>query len=188
MFPFCDIWAWSRVTLATAHAYNKRLCLAHMFWCVCVSPELTVAISSSFSFDSVIRGHHIYKDIWTPNVGENLTCRAEPGNIHNPYAVAVQHHDVDPDSVLTIGHVPHCISSVCFLQRGTIVCEVIGNRQYSVDLPQGGLEVLCCLIFTASEEDVGKVRRLLDLAPKKEDTVESIPSLQPPPSKRCKLD
>ena len=39
-----------------------------------VSPELTVDMSSSFNFDSVIRGHHNYKDIWTPRVGENLMC------------------------------------------------------------------------------------------------------------------
>ena len=86
--------------------------------CISVSPELTVDMSSSFSFDSMIHGHHIYKDIWPPRMGENLTCRTEPGNIHDPYAVAVQCHDVDSDSIVTIGHVPRCISSVCF-----IVCE-----------------------------------------------------------------
>ena len=79
-------------------------------------------------------------------------CRTEPGNIHDPYAIAVQRHDLDSDSVVTVGHVPRCISSVCFMffQRGTMVCEVIGNCQHSVDLPQGGLEVLCRLAFTGS--------------------------------------
>ena len=26
-------------------------------------------------FQANIRGHHIYKDVWTPTVGERLNCR-----------------------------------------------------------------------------------------------------------------
>ena len=28
-------------------------------------------------FTSVIRGHHIYKSVWTPTLGEKLTCRED---------------------------------------------------------------------------------------------------------------
>ena len=28
-------------------------------------------------FTSVIRGHHIYKSVWTPILGEKLTCRED---------------------------------------------------------------------------------------------------------------
>jgi len=51
-----------------------------------------------------------------------------------------------------IGHVPRIISAVCsaFLRRvGVIESEVTGARQYSADLPQGGMEVPCKLTFTA---------------------------------------
>ena len=33
-----------------------------------------------------MRGHHIYKEIWTPVIGEDLMCEREPVD---PYAVAV---------------------------------------------------------------------------------------------------
>jgi len=45
---------------------------------------------------------------------------------------------------------------------GSIVCTVTGPRQYSANLPQGGLEVLCILISTTSNDKEGdKVRKLL---------------------------
>ena len=31
-----------------------------------------------------ITGHHVYKDIWKPVIGETLTCDIEPQNIHDP--------------------------------------------------------------------------------------------------------
>ena len=42
----------------------------------------------TFSTDSVIRGHHAYKDIWTPIVGEELMCQRELGNPSNPFAMS----------------------------------------------------------------------------------------------------
>ena len=38
---------------------------------------------------SVVRGHHIYKSLWTPEVNEILLLRRETGNEHDEYAVAV---------------------------------------------------------------------------------------------------
>ena len=52
--------------------------------------------------DSCIRGFYIYKEIWNPTE-ELLTCRREPGNVHDPYAVAMMNgEDV-------VGHVPQVI-------------------------------------------------------------------------------
>ena len=38
---------------------------------------------------SVVRGHHIYKSLWTPEVNEILLLRRETGNEQDEYAVAV---------------------------------------------------------------------------------------------------
>ena len=49
-----------------------------------------------------------------------------------------------------VGHVPRKISAICsiFLQKNrTIHCEVIRRRRYSQGIPQGGLEIPCCLTF-----------------------------------------
>ena len=59
---------------------------------------------SSFEIASMIRGHHIYKSIWTPVVGEELTLQREDSNDHDLHAVAV----VKDGNV--VGHVPR---SVC---------------------------------------------------------------------------
>ena len=63
----------------------------------------------------------------------------------------------------TVGHVPRSISAVCyfFLKRGSITCEVLGPRQHSNDLPQGGLEVPCRLTFIGTGDDTSKVEKLL---------------------------
>ena len=44
---------------------------------------------SRFSKESVVRGHHVYKHVWTPEIGEELSVKKEPGNLHDDFAVSV---------------------------------------------------------------------------------------------------
>ena len=44
------------------------------------------------------------------------------------------------------------------------MCEVTGRRRFSADLPQGGLEVPCTLIFTGAGKYIAKVQKLVQLA------------------------
>ena len=46
-------------------------------------------------------------------------------------------------------------------KRHYIDCVVIGSRRYSADLPQGGLEVPCKLIFNGKHEEIKKLKHLL---------------------------
>ena len=58
--------------------------------------------------------------------------------------------EIDGDLPL-VGHEPRRILSSCsiFIRRsGSIKCSITGSRCYSSDLPQGGLEIPCILIFT----------------------------------------
>ena len=113
---------------------------------------------TEFSFASVIRGYHVYGNIWNPVVGDQLPCTRETSNRHDPFAVAV----VKDDAV--VGHVPRKLSAICslFLRRsGSIMCPVTGSRQYSEDLLQGGLEIPCVLIFTGESDQINKVRKLV---------------------------
>ena len=56
----------------------------------------------------------------------------------------------------TVGHLPRKISmlySLFICRGGNIVCKIIGTRwQYSRDLPQGGLEIPCTLIFNGKRK------------------------------------
>ena len=55
---------------------------------------------SIFEFNCFITGYHVYKDIWTPRIQEELTCEREPGNQHDEHAVKVLK---DGENV---GHIP----------------------------------------------------------------------------------
>ena len=120
----------------------------------------------SYEVESVVWGYHIYKDIWSAAVGTTLPCRQESFNPHDSYAVAMIKDDVVVGSV--VGHMPRNTSVACsaFLRRGGVItCTVTGVRHYSNDLPQGGLEVPCCLKFSASSKEINKIIKLLPLAP-----------------------
>ena len=43
-----------------------------------------------FTIDSWIRGHHVCKEVWTPEVREELACQHKEGNPNDVYAVAVK--------------------------------------------------------------------------------------------------
>ena len=106
----------------------------------------------------MIRGYHEYKDIWEATKGEELLCRRENDNYHDPFSVSV----VKEDRI--VGHVPKKISTVCllFLRRGgSIVCVVTGHRRYSQDLPQGGLEIPCTLSFSGESTYIEKAKHCL---------------------------
>ena len=114
-------------------------------------------MSNTYTFNFSTRGYHVYKDILEATVRKQLSCCKEPHNVHDVYAVAV----VEEKNI--VGHAPRLILPVCnlFITRGgTIDYEIIGPRRYSVDLPQGGLE-LPCKLFSGSSKDITKVEDLL---------------------------
>ena len=45
--------------------------------------------SDSYEKTSVIRGHHIYKSVWTPFIRKELMVEVEDGNEHSEHAVAM---------------------------------------------------------------------------------------------------
>ena len=52
---------------------------------------LTPSLRSMFSFEveAVIHEYHVYKEIWTPSIGEELIFAREPAKPRDPFAVAV---------------------------------------------------------------------------------------------------
>ena len=66
-----------------------------------------------------------------------------------------------------VGHVPRKISFLCaaFIRRGgTIYCTVEGNRHYSNDIAQGGMEIPCKLTFKGSLKELQKVQKYFSSA------------------------
>ncbi len=110
-----------------------------------------------YSIDSAIRGYHVYKNIWTPEIGEGLQLSQENGNEADQFAVATYKEEA------VVGHVPREISRICwyFLEHdGEILCEVNGNKRRS-PLAQGGLEIPCKLTFIGKPKLIKKLKKLL---------------------------
>ena len=104
------------------------------------------------------------------------------GNLHDPLAVAIK--KLSDGSNMIVGQVPRCISPLCsvFIRRGgSITCVVYGPRRYSSDLPQGGLELLCKLLFHApSLLESNKMKKLIQSAMEKSllEPADNEPTLQ----------
>ena len=110
-----------------------------------------------FEVDACVRGYHHYKNVWSAVKGEVLQYVQEPRNTTNPYAVAVM------KGYMVVGHIPRIISSVCslFLKQGTVSYTITGSRQYSHDLPEGGLEVPSKLTFHGEPPSILELKKLL---------------------------
>ena len=80
----------------------------------------------SFTFESAVRGHHVFKRIWTPVNGQLLQVRAETGNERDPYAVATVHDDT------IVGH--HMCLAKFQEQRSTFFSMVDGCDLYSAKI------------------------------------------------------
>ena len=86
-----------------------------------------------------------------------LMCEREPFNHIDRYTVAVLKTDI------VVGHLQKMFSRIysLFLARGdTISCIITGEQRYSHDLPQGGLEFPCKLLFTGKSKEINKLKRL----------------------------
>ena len=80
---------------------------------------------SSHKMATFVRGHHVYKDIWTPDIGEMLRVGEEDSANHNKYAVAV----MKDGAVVGLSHAT--ISGICwfFLKwGGSINCHIGGKK------------------------------------------------------------
>ena len=105
----------------------------------------------------MVRGYHVYHDIWTPVIGEKLSTQQEHGNPEDLYAVAIM------KSGTIIGHIPREISKTCFFfinRDGEIMCKITGRKQRSV-LLEGGLEVPCVYTFRGKKKLVDKLTKIL---------------------------
>ena len=137
---------------------------------------------------AVVRGYHQYSTIWAAATGEMLHCQRETANPRDTFAVAVvRSSSASGLAPCTVGHVPRKISTICsvFIRRGGFIrCRVTGSRRYSQDLPQGGLEIPCLLLFNGTEKDTLKAERLVKAA-LVTDVVTDVPEYTPKRTKPC---
>jgi len=109
----------------------------------------SVEVLDVVCYGSIVRGHHIYKTIWTPFIGEILTVNHEEDNSYDSCAVAWLHR----------GDLPWDISEVSWfflLHGGNISCEITGHQKFRV-----GLEVPCSYKYTSPPKLIKKLKKRL---------------------------
>lgn len=111
----------------------------------------TAAHSTVYTQEGVIRGHHIYKRIWTPFIGEELSLQQERTNRHDYFAVTVMRDGS------VVGRVPREFSHAywTFMEDGgRIKCEVTGQRKRGK-----GLELPCVYKFDGSVSQIEELKK-----------------------------
>lgn len=102
----------------------------------------TKATANQFTVKCTVHGHHVYKRIWTPQLGEWLETVCKVDNEHDKYAVAVHLCN----SATTIPREITCTCHFFINSKGEIIGEMSGRRRRCT-APCGGLEVPCLLTF-----------------------------------------
>ena len=74
--------------------------------------------SGEFTTDSMVRGHHVYQEVWASITGEYLVYTREGENLQYHYAVTVFKHDE------IIDHLPRTLSTISSLLHATVACNV----------------------------------------------------------------
>ena len=108
----------------------------------------------TFEYTSVLRGYHEYITVWKADIGHRFTCRQEPTNEHDKFAVAAWRDD------RIVGHVPKTKAKIFFyfLNRGGTICgKIIGKRQNN----GCGLELPCVYTFVGNDCDMDKLKKLM---------------------------
>ena len=100
-------------------------------------------LSFEINFKTIIRGHHVYKSIWTSSTGQVLVAQPDEWKEaldYDKYVVGIfkRHEEYIPKLSL-VGHVPRELSKLLnqILKADTgncIYAEVIGKRKWEVGL------------------------------------------------------
>jgi len=78
----------------------------HIHTASCRKPDRTARSQKMemYEVDSCVRGHHVFRGIWNPTIGEQLACKGEASNTQGIYTVTITRE------ATIVGHVPQRIS------------------------------------------------------------------------------
>ena len=99
--------------------------MAHALLGASIYGVRTAAVESSCSWStsSVVRGYHVYKNVWTPSIGERLQLRRQDHKRLRP-SCRERREGI-------VGHVPREMSRTFWhfiMHGGSVGCEITGRR------------------------------------------------------------
>ena len=62
--------------------------------------KIPIILEKSYEIEAFVMGHHVYKQTWTPFVGEKLDTAMQPNNAKDKYAVAIFQEEKTRSSVI----------------------------------------------------------------------------------------
>ena len=104
--------------------------------------DMATQEEAEYKVESVVCGHHVYKHMWTPYLGERLSLCVDVENAHDYCAVSVMKDGEMVDHILR-----HLLRALWHFiaHGGKVVCELIGKSKRG-----HRLEVPCTYTFTGS--------------------------------------
>ena len=117
-------------------------------------PAIPFLVCYKTEVTSLIRGHHIYKEVWDAAIGDTLEAASddrEEAKEYDKYSVGFYKKD------LLVGHIPMEISSLCFHfinqdPENKIRAMITGKRQREIGLVLPGK-----IIFTTNNKRYSEV-------------------------------
>ena len=136
---------------------------------IVLQDELPIILTDTITLETHIKGHHVYKDIWTPKQGEYLDVRCEPENLVDKYAVCVKNGNETIVGHLKKGKTGRFAKTIFYFLRShpeaKCTAKVTGKR---CNLGDGeGLQVPCSLHITGLKKCVSVLTQQLDLMKEK---------------------
>ena len=102
--------------------------------------DIPILVEREFTVECCVRGHHVYQKEWEAEIGSKLTAQYETWT----GALALKQKEV------IVGHILKFLSKITYFylkHGGDLLVEINGKRQYSRDLPQGGMELPALHVF-----------------------------------------
>ena len=105
------------------------------------SDVIPIVTEKEIEVEYCVRGHHVYESNWDAKTGSKLKpCHEKRPSalVEDKYAMVLKFNDT------TAGHVPKFLSKITYFflkLGGDLVVKITGQRRYSRDLDQGGMEL-----------------------------------------------
>ena len=120
---------------------------------ILLQDELPIILTVEISHETEIKGHHVYKDIWTPELGEHLEVKSEQENPVDRFAVCLKAKNGKTVGHLKKGRSGRFAKTISYYLRShnqaNCTAKVSGKRFNNGD--GEGLQVPCLLKFTGEK-------------------------------------
>ena len=118
------------------------------------SDVIPIVIEKQLEVECCVRGYHVYETNWDAKTGSKLKPCPEKrpsALVEGKHAMALKFNDT------TVGHVLKFLSKITYFflkLGGDLVVKITGQRRYSRDLDQGGMELPGTYVFTSTDAEM----------------------------------